>query len=189
MTDEDAHRALAMWRSPEAFRDLVSALDARTEARELLSIPHKKYLLDALTLAELSRHVIVDRIRLQEPKGQWPDGYIDIGGRERNVEVTIADLPGRRRGDEYRDLVGTAVERYPPEDWNKRAEAIWEALDRAIRSKAAKRYSSPFILVVDLNFGVYGIRQAEIEQTIRSIKGRYQEDFEQIHVLWNGKVI
>jgi hypothetical protein len=188
-SDQEARRALAIWRSPEDFRDLVEILFDRTKSPELFNSPRKKYLLDAWTLAEVTRHLTVDRIRLQEPEEQWPDGYIEINGAQKNVEVTSAHMPGRRLGEEYRDVVDMAVEHYPDEDWNKRAEAIVEALDRAIREKAAKRYSSPFILVVYLNLGEHGFRQAKVEREIRCIKAGYRERFEQLHVLWKDKLL
>jgi hypothetical protein len=98
-------------------------------------------------------------------------------------------MPGRRLGDEYRDVVDMVVEHYPDEDWNKGAEAILKALNRAIKEKEAKRYSSPFILVVYLNLGEHGFRQAKVEREIRSIKARYRECFEQLHVLWKDKLL
>jgi hypothetical protein len=188
-SDDQAHLMLARWRSPTEFRGLVEVLLARTTSSELFNSPRKKYLLDAWTLAEFTRHIAVDRVRLQDRKVQWPDGYIEVDRVQKNVEVTIADMPGRRMGDEYRDLVKDVLQHDPVEDWIKRAEAIPGALDQAIRNKLAKRYSSRFVLVVYVNLGEYGIRQMEVEREIRRIKALYREHFEELHVLWKDKVL
>jgi hypothetical protein len=47
-----------------------------------------------------------DRVWLSGPNDQWPDGYVRIGGVVKSVEVTIALMPGRKMGEEYRTYGG-----------------------------------------------------------------------------------
>src|SRR5262249_17628114 len=84
-----AHEDLAKWRSPADFHCVVQGLHKRCRAREFKS-PHRKFLLDAWTLAEFVRHKSVDQVRLAGPSEQWPDGYVKVGPSVENVEVTIA---------------------------------------------------------------------------------------------------
>jgi hypothetical protein len=47
-------------------------------------------------------HKAVDRVRLAAASDRWPDGYVQIGQRTENVEVTIALTAGRKLADEYK---------------------------------------------------------------------------------------
>jgi len=104
---------------------------------------------------------------------------VRIGTKIENVEVTIAMVPGRRLGDEYRSIG----------DWLERANQIPEALERAMRDKLAKRYGSPMWLVVYLNINEFAIRQAETEATIIAAKQRYSALLGDVYVLWKDKLL
>jgi hypothetical protein len=138
----------------------------------------------------MATHKPVDQVRLADPSEQWPDGYVKIGDKVENVEATIAMMPGRQMWDEYQPSDGELIlEHVPVEDWEKRAEAILHALEKAINDKIQKRYSSKMWLVVYLNIGSWGIRQAEIECSIAEIKQRYEASFDGLFVLWNDKLL
>jgi hypothetical protein len=181
-----AHKDLAVWRSPPYFRRTVARLHKRCLSSEIFNDPKRKFLLDAWVLAELSKHKPFTRLRLTGEDEQWPDGYAQTETGELKIEVTSAQLPGRRLGAEYK-LPGR-IEHDPIENWVKRAEAIPGALEKAIGDKVKKRYGSPCALVVYLNISEYGIRQAETEQTIANIKDKYGSKFQHLWILWKGKV-
>jgi hypothetical protein len=160
-----AHSTLTVPRPPRDFRAVVKALHRRTTSKVLFNNPRQKFLLDAWTLAEFAiRLKSADRAWLSGPGDQWPDGYVRVGGATKNVEVTIADMPGRKMGEEYRTDGG--IEFDPAEDWAARADAIPQALETAIRKKGAKRYASGIWLVIYLNLNDYGIRQTQTELII-----------------------
>ena len=78
-------------------------------------------------------------------------------------------MPGRRRGDEYREAEkrtadgGPIVEDDPIEDWIARADQVPAALSAVIATKIGKRYAGRASLLVYLNVNEFGIRQVEIE--------------------------
>jgi hypothetical protein len=128
---KDAHSSLTAWRSPANFQVAVKALNRRTTSKVIFNNPRQKFLLDAWTLAEFAiRHKAVDQVRLASPADGWPDGYVRAGGEVKNVEVTIALMPGRKMGEEYKFV--TDIEFDPVEDWIARADAIPEALESAV---------------------------------------------------------
>jgi hypothetical protein len=185
---KSARADLARWRTPADFRLAVARLHKRCRSWEFRG-PERKFLLDAWTLAELVRHKPVDQVRLADPSEQWPDGYVRIGQKIENVEVTAAHLPGRRIWDEYKRGQKFEVEDDPVEDWETRAKAIPAALEKALADKKKKRYGSRMWLVVYLNIGEWGIRQAEVELVIAQIKQRYADSFDQLFVLWKDKLL
>jgi hypothetical protein len=121
-----AHSTLAVPRSPRDFQAVVKGLHRRTTSKVLFNNPRQKFLLDAWTLAELAiRFGSVEEVRLAGLQERWPDGYVRVGGLIKSVEATIADMPGRKMGKEYRSNNG--IEPDPVEDWISRANAVPQA--------------------------------------------------------------
>jgi len=126
-----AHSTLTVPRPPRDFQAIVKALHQRTASKVLFNNPRQKFLLDGWTLAEFAvRLKSADQAWLSGPDDQWPDGYVRVGGATKSVEVTIADMPGRKMGKEYR--TDGKIEFDPVEDWITRADAIPQALETAI---------------------------------------------------------
>jgi hypothetical protein len=76
------------------------------------------------------------------------------------------------------------------DDWVARADSIPEYLDKAIGDKV-NRYGAArnaCWLVVYLNIDEWGIRQTQIEQVIADTIFRYRDRFENLSVLWKGKL-
>jgi hypothetical protein len=182
------HEGLAEWHAPSDFQSAVNALHRRSTSKVIFNNPRQKFLLDAWTLAEFAvRHEAVDQVKLAGPDDRWPDGYVRTAGATKNVEVTIALLPGRKMGAEYKTGTGT-IEHDPVENWVARGDAIPGALEAAITRKIAKRYSSRAWLVVYVSLGEYGIRQQQTERAIAQIKLQHAGSFEGLFVLWKDKV-
>ena len=181
-----AHEYLAIPRSPLDFRRAVHCFHKRCHSREFKS-PQRKFLLDAWTIAEFVRYKAVDQVWLAGPSERWPDGYVKIGQTYENIEATIALMPGRRMWEEYQ--FDTKLELDPINNWIERADAIPDALEKAIRDKIAKRYSSPTWLVVYLNINDGGIRQMETERAITDIKQRHARSFNGLFVIWKDKLL
>jgi hypothetical protein len=169
------------------FRRAVHKLHKRCRSEEIFNNPRLNFLLDAWALAEFVRQKAVDEVRLADPSEQWPDGYVKIGEKVENVEATMAIMPGRRLGAEYR--FPDKLELDPVDNWVERAEAIPGSLEKAINAKAQKRYGSKMWLVVYLNINEYGISQAKTEQAIADIKQRYAQSFDQVFVIWKDKLL
>jgi hypothetical protein len=191
LTDDelkDVHERLAVLRSPGEFRQAVGDALKRCPRSEVFNKPKFKFLLDAWTLAEFIRHKPADRVRLAGPRERWPDGFVRIGQRTENVEVTVALSEGRKMGDEYKDGAEKA-ELDPVDKWAERADGIPAALEMAIEKKVAKRYGSDLWLVVYLDINEGGIRQREIEQAIAAIKERHAQSFGALFVIWKDKLL
>jgi hypothetical protein len=182
-----SHDNLVQWRSSVAFRKTVLDLCNRCRSSQFFNKPYCSFLRDAFVLAEFAHRKNADRVRLARPSDQWPDGHVTIGGKDENVEVTIALTPGRRMGDEYR--FATKCELDPVHNWIERAAAIPGALDKAISQKIAKHYPIGTWLVVYLNINDYGIRQVETEAAIAAVKQRHAASFGSIFVLWKDKLL
>jgi hypothetical protein len=182
-----AHSTLTVPRPPRDFQAIVKALHRRTTSKVLFNNPRQKFLLDAWTLAEFAVLLkSADLAWLAGPNDQWPDGYVRVGGATKSVEVTIADMPGRKMGKEYR--IDSEIEFDPLEDWIARADVIPQALETAIRKKIAKHYGSGVWLVVYLNLNDYGIRHQQSKLIIGQLKQKYAGAFEGLFILWKDKL-
>jgi hypothetical protein len=127
----------------------------------------------------------VDQVRLAARADQWPDGYVRVGNKEHNVEVTSAH-GGRKLGAEYKKVT-------KPELVPSIAVPAWKIardLDAAIQAKVDRRYGSRSWLVVYLNMhDWFGVRQTEAESAIGLMKQKHAQSFEAIYVLWKHKVL
>jgi hypothetical protein len=63
---------LARWRSPPEFRALVATLHKRCRPSEVFRNPRMKFLLEAWTLAQFTRHKPVDQVRSAVRSEDWP---------------------------------------------------------------------------------------------------------------------
>jgi hypothetical protein len=181
-----AHAELAEWAEPGEFRRRVYGFHKRSRSKEIFNDPKRKFLLDAWVLSQLSKHQQFGQIRLAADGEEWPDGYVRTDRGELKIEVTTALFPGRQLGAEYR--FEGRMQYDPVEDWIERAESIPAQLDKVVSAKVEKHYGSPFALVVYLNISAYGIKQAETEQAIATIKDRYGSKFQHLWILWKDKV-
>jgi hypothetical protein len=98
------------------------------------------------------------------------------------LQFVEADLPGRRRGDEYRRNAGK-YNRIAPDPftaWQTRRSAIPIALAETIKKKAAKNYPPNVGLLIFLNLETYGEWYEEIE--------REMANFRSVWVIWSGRL-
>jgi hypothetical protein len=182
---EAARGSLAQWQSPDGFKAATDALASRCHARDWFNNSHLKFLHDAFVLARFARRLQVDGVRLGGQSEQWPDGFVQQGGKVHNIEVTSTH-GGRLLGKEYREVRGPTLD--PVENWVERAESIPKYLNEALSAKSKKHYGSPCWLVVYLNISEYGIRQKETEAVIAAAKAHYASSFEAVFVLWKGRL-
>jgi hypothetical protein len=176
---------LATWQMPDVFANVTQALSSRCSSGDWFSRPDLKFLHDAYVLAKFASLWPVGSVRLAGASEQWPDGYVKIGATIVRVEITSTH-GGRKLGQEYCGPQTLAMD--PVENWVARAESIPHYLDEAILAKSKRNYGSSCWLVVYLNISEYGVRQAEIERSIASIKQSYSGSFEAITVLWKDKL-
>jgi hypothetical protein len=182
-----AHAELAKWQAPEDFIEKVEAADQLLESAVLFNKASINFLFDALVIAEFVKLRPPEKVRLADPREQWPDGFTGIPKAFNNIEVTEVMEPGRRRGDEYRPA---NMDKEPkpdrPEDWRARGAQIPRALEAAIKKKIGKNYGVKPVLLIELNINDYGLLQKETVEAIARLKAQYVDSFQDICVIWKG---
>ncbi|MCG2626666.1 hypothetical protein L6654_08530 [Bradyrhizobium sp. WYCCWR 13023] len=183
----EGRKALEAWQTPEQFISKVDEIADAVDSEVLFNRNETQFLRDAMVLATFVRYRTVEKVRLANEKDPWPDGFIGMPKDPVNIEVTEVLEEGRKRGDEYKNdakpLDGDA------EDWRRRALDIPVQLEKAIKRKKKKGYGKKCKLVIYLNMSNYGVLQKETEAKIAAIKAKYSADFQEICVLWQGKLL
>ena len=97
------HRAwLSDWRMPDDMAVYVSTVNDAMGSADFFRQGGVDFLRDAWLAAEFGRHRQSLSVRLVAERERWPDFEARGGGGIERVECAEADVPGRRRGDEYR---------------------------------------------------------------------------------------
>ena len=139
------HRAwLSEWRMPAEMSAYLSRVNNTMGPADFFGQGGVAFLRDAWLAAEFGRHRQGSLVQLVPETEQWPDFRARAGSVIEDVECVEADVPGRRRGDEYRDAARESkagectVKDDPEEDWIARAEQVPAALSAAIAKKASR---------------------------------------------------
>jgi hypothetical protein len=153
-----------------------------------------EFLRDAWIAAEFGRHRQSASVRLVPEREQWPDFEAQGGGVIERIECAEADIPGRRRGEEYREAKkrkasgGPDVEDDRVEDWIARADQAPAALSAVVATKIGKHYAGRASLLINLNISEFGIRQAEIEAAMRPAIAPALPYFDRVWILWKTRL-
>jgi hypothetical protein len=189
------HRAwLDEWRAPADMAAYVATVIGALGSADFFRQAGVEFLRDAWLAAEFGRHRQSEAVRLVAEREQWPDFEARGGSVIERVECAEADVPGRHRGDEYREAAQPtnsdrlAVIDDPVEDWITRAEQVPAALASTIATKIRKHYGSKASLLVYLNIGEFGIRQAEIEATMAPAAASALTHFQHVWILWKARL-
>lgn len=179
------------WHEIGAFAGALEEHRASVGSAEYFNNPRHQWLRDAWIAHTFARHTGAARLRLAG-NGDWPDFCVELDdGRRISCEATEADLPDRRRGNEYKVWQQNGYKpRHDPEaDWRKRRDAIPVALDRAVVAKLAKGYPRGVAaLVIYLNLGTYDEWREEIEPEIVAHTERALTCFSSVWVLWSARL-
>jgi hypothetical protein len=194
-TERAHHRAkLSDWRTPADMAACVSAVNDAMGSADFFRQGGVEFLRDAWLAAEFGRHRQSSFVRLVPEREQWPDFETRAGDVIERVECVEADVPGRRRGDEYRHAAERAangqphIEHDPVEDWIARADQAPAALSAAVATKMGKQYAGSASLLVSLNIGEFGIRQKEIEAAMAPAIAPALPYFQRAWILWKVRL-
>lgn len=186
---------LSEWRKPGKVAAYVTAVNDAMGSANFFRQGGVEFLRDAWLAAEFGRHRQSTSVRLVAESDLWPDFEArDGGGEMERVECGEADIPARRRGDEYRAAAERSengkpnFEHDPMEDWITRADQVPTALATVIASKVGKRYAGRVSLLVYLNIGEFGIRQAEIEAAMAPAVAPALPYFRRVWILWKPQL-
>jgi hypothetical protein len=189
------HRAwLSEWRTPGDMAAYVTAVNDAMGSPGFFCQGGVEFLRDAWLAAEFGRHRQSSFIRLVPERGQWPAFETRGGSADERVECAEADVPGRRRGDEYRRTERRAangqsrLEHDSIGNWIARADQVPAALAAVIATKIGKHYAGRASLLVYLNISEYGIRQAEIEAAMTIAIAPALPHFQRVWILWKVRL-
>lgn len=117
----------------------------------------------AATVASILRESAVRLVA-----AEYPDCEMRTDGATRTFEITEADLPGRRRGDEYRALIDgpRGIIHDSEETVRDRANAIPSILADASSRKASKGYGEDCGLIIYLNVADHDWHRDELEDCL-----------------------
>jgi hypothetical protein len=189
------HRTwLSGWCTPADMAAYVAAVNDAMGSSAFFRQGGVEFLRDAWLAAEFGRHRHAKCVRLVPERERWPDFEAQTGGGIERVECAEADVPDRRRGDEYREAERRisagllAVEDDPVENWIARADQVPAALSAAVARKVEKRYAGKASLLLYLNIGEFGIRQAEIEAAMQQAIAPALPYFQRVWILWKARL-
>ena len=172
----------------------VSAVNDAMGSADFFRQGGVEFLRDAWLAAAFGRHRQSASVRLVPEREQWPDFEARDGGVIERVECAEADVPNRRRGDEYREAEkrnasgGPAAVDDPVDDWIARADVAPTALSAVVATKIEKHYAGHASLLISLNISEFGIRQAEIEAAMAPAVAPTLSCFERVWILWKARL-
>ena len=179
---------LHAWLSPKDFREALDRLEA-AQGDYLLTDPRAGFYRDAFCAELFATLVGADLVRLVD--GERPDFQISVAGSELEFEVTEADMPGRKRGQEVQErrkrrVPGEPfVEDFSYEDWLT-PEQAGVALRAAADKKDRSVYDPSWGLVILLNPIEFGAHQQAIESLMVGSTAAVRNRFASVWVLWKG---
>ena len=202
LTDQEKtkHRVwLETWRSPAAMKDHVEkvmdymASDTYGISKALFNQAGVDFILEAFAAARFSaiRGAVAVRL-IPDPR---PDFEVRTHQGQEAWELTEADVPGRRRGQEYSEAVArvdagfSAVEDDSVENWHARADHAAPSILRLAVKKAGKSYTPDTRLLIYLNIDEFGIRHQEIEAAMLDATAPARDAFAEVWVLWKSQAI
>ena len=183
-----ARKTLVKWQTPEAFAANVKAFESLVKSTILFNKNSAGFLLDAIPIAEFTRHRALQAVRLAEQHERVNDGqFRDSNDQTINIEVTEVMEPGRRRGDEYRCGAPNITHSEFDPCLGKAIAAAFADRVKAKAKKVGTTYTASPLLLVYINFAVGGRLGNEVETEIKNLKVQYVDTFREICVLWSGK--
>lgn len=190
--DIQKHRSeLCVWQSPDKMKRHAEDLRDELGSVNFFNQAGLEFIRDAWSAGAFGIARGISEVRLIE--GAWPDFEIRNEGSLEEFELVEADLPERRRGDEYKESAARSIpgepliEEYPVEQWIADAEQAPFAIKRAAVKKAKKCYSKGAHLLIYLNISEFGIRQSEIEKSFSEATAPAKDAFQSVWILWKER--
>jgi ribosomal protein L39E len=190
------HRAaLQQWQRPSDMLRHVRALMHTMGNEDLFNQPGVDFITEALAAAQFAKGRRALAVRLVAVRDQWPD--FEIRTRRQHVEAwefTEVDDPKRRRGQETKRMAArraagkTAITSVSFDRLFKQAARVPGWIRARCRAKVDKHYPPTAGLLVYLNWGDYGTRHAEIEQSFLTATAIAKDAFTEVWVLWKARL-
>jgi hypothetical protein len=182
-------------RAPTELRGYVAALMDVFGCNDLFNRSGLTFVLEAYVAAELG--IIRDASFVSLIIADRPDFELHFKDMVELYEVVEADMPERRRGDEYAALATAGCPTY---DWPVEKWATSEQASRSIRAMAEKKakraeelaakgtpYPEETRLLFYVNLGDFGAHAKEIGDVFPSAVEPARKWFSSIWVLWKNR--
>jgi hypothetical protein len=188
----DTKQEFESWLTTAEFSEKYDAIAGTIDSADFFCSSRIQWLRDAWAAAQYAQLSGAVKVRLISD--EWPDFEVQhSNGELERVEFTEADVPNRKRAEEYRNdkMRGYPVEADPYQDWVARRKKIPDALRAAVEKKARKLYGGAkrVSLLIYLNIGTYGEWHDEIIGEIHTFTAKAHDIFAAVFVLWNGELI
>lgn len=186
------HRAaFEQWQGPADMLHQCERISDGMTGAEFFNQPGIQFVRDAWAAATFGELRSVDEVRLVPETDRWPDFELRHNSTVERWEVTEADIPERRRGQEYRhDPLGAGdplLGLDHLENYIAMAERAPEAIRKACAKKANKEYAGRASLLVYLNIADFGVRHDEILRSLGDASAPAKDKFTEVCVLWKGR--
>lgn len=189
LTNEELRQArheLEQWMTPAEMEARFDALSAISDEYFFIQ-PGLQFIRDAYIAAVFGQSRNAQRVRLCN--GERPDFEVEVDGATRLYEATEVNMPGRRRGDEYKAALGkpSTIEHVEQDEIEAGITAVPGALRAAAEAKAAKAarlYEPSWGLVIFQNVPTYGCDRDEVEDCLEAATQPAAGAFAEVWVLW-----
>jgi len=179
------------WQSPRELLSRCEDLMSRMSGETLFSQSGLGFIREGWAAATFGALRSAKTVRTVPERESWPDFEMCLQAKVEQWELTEADVPGRRRGDEYRNdpLVpgDRALGLDWPENYIARIDSAPSALRSSCEAKAAKNYSSRAALLIYLNISDFGARHEETIKIFPDATLSAKDSFSEVWVLWKNQ--
>lgn len=176
--------SLVAWSEPDGFALQVEEIRATPGFREaVFKQAGFDFFRDAWMAGRIASYLGPKRVRLCPDAGL--DFELDFDCEIKKYEVTEADKPGRRRGDE---AIESVPKPDPVEAWRRRFEAIYPAVTGVVQKKIKKPYTIDTHLVIYVNLGCYGAYRDEGIEVLRHATESAKDHFREVLTYWEGNL-
>jgi hypothetical protein len=195
----DHHSALSEWQCPDQMIEKVEQIRCQIGAETFFNQCGLSFLREAWCAGRFAKERTASHVRIVH--SDPPDFMIRIDGRDESFEMVEADIPGRKRGMEYRGLISEnpesncdkdiELEDYASEDWIKDKSYVEFAVRAVVSKKCRKMYPPDTSLLILLNISSFGLATPseieEVEATLRAGSVPARAKFQQVWAFWEGR--
>jgi len=159
----------------------------------LFNEPEMAKLLEAVAAAQFAViRNLSKAIQIRLESDRFPDFQLKTSDDVEQFELVEADEPGRRRGDEYREVVAREAAGLPPIaepfDPIEAEQGAILAINRALAAKARKKYKPAPHVLVYVNFELFRelpLTSLQADQ----LSYPYREVFPSMWLLWGRNAV
>jgi len=182
---------LSTWQTVKEFKGCYQEIVSQINSEIYFNQGGFDFLRDAYVASEVASAWSADKVRLTI--ADRPDFELISRNGLESFEATEALEPGRRRGQEYKNIGGDLeLEEDPGEDWFRRGREGIQWLETAAKNKATNagdgKYGDGVNLAIYLNMNEFDVLHEEVLSKFPSATQAAKSLFKSVLVLWKGVV-